>query len=32
LIVVPEGQDFSDEQIKNLTNFQEKIFISEIWR
>jgi inorganic pyrophosphatase len=32
LIVVPEGQDFSDEQIKNLTNFQEKFFISEIWR
>lgn len=32
LIVVPENTDFSDEEIRNLTNFQEKYFESEIIR
>lgn len=32
LIVVPEGQHFSDEQIRAATHFQEQYFQSEIWR
>jgi len=32
LVVAPEGQNFSDEQIKTLTEFQEKFFKSEIIR
>lgn len=32
LIVVPEGQDFSDEQIRQLTHFQEQWFESDIIR
>jgi len=32
LIVVPEGRKFSDKEIKNLVNFQEKYFHSEIVR
>ena len=32
LIVVPEGKQISDEQIRNLTNFQEQYFESEIIR
>ena len=32
LIVVPVGLSFSDEEIKSLTHFQERFFISEIWR
>lgn len=32
LIVVSEGQEFSDEQIKALTDFQEKFFESIIVR
>lgn len=32
LIVVPEGKDFSDEEIKELTYFQEQYFESEIIR
>ena len=32
LIVVPEGMMLSDEQIRKLTHFQERFFISEIWR
>lgn len=32
LIVVPEGQDYSDEQIRALTEFQERFFESEIIR
>ena len=31
-VVVPENVDFSDEEIRNLTNFQEKYFESEIIR
>ena len=32
LVVVPEGKKFSDEEIKSLTNFQEKFFKSVIIR
>lgn len=32
LIVVPEDADLSDEEIRHLTNFQEKYFESEIIR
>ena len=32
LVVVPEGKDYSDEQIRALTEFQEQWFESEIWR
>ena len=32
LIVVPKGKDFSDEEIRKLTNFQEQYFESEIIR
>ena len=32
LIIVPEGVNFSDEEIKKLTNFQEQYFESEIIR
>ena len=32
LIVVPEGLEFSDEEIRKLTSFQEKYFESEIIR
>jgi len=32
LIVVPEEKEFSDEEIRQLTNFQEKYFESEIIR
>ena len=32
LIVVPENENFTDEQIRELTNFQEKFFKSEILR
>lgn len=32
LIVVPKGKKFSDEEIIDLTNFQEKFFKSELIR
>lgn len=32
LIIVPEEKEFSDEEIRNLTNFQEQYFESEIIR
>lgn len=32
LIVVPEGEDYTDEEIRELTNFQEQYFESEIIR
>ena len=32
LIIVPEGTNYSDEEIRNLTDFQEKYFESEIIR
>lgn len=32
LIIVPDGQKYSDEQIKALTEFQERFFESEIIR
>ena len=32
LIVVPEGKEFTDEEIKQLTHFQEQYFESEIIR
>lgn len=32
LVVVPEGKEFSDEQIKSLTEFQERFFKSIIIR
>ena len=32
LIVAPENQNFTDEQIRTLTDFQEKFFTSEILR
>ena len=32
LIIVPEGIDYSDEEIRKLTEFQEKYFESEIIR
>lgn len=32
LIVVPEGQEPSDADIRSATHFQEQYFESEIWR
>ena len=32
LVVVPEGKEYTDEQIKTLTEFQERYFESEIIR
>lgn len=32
LIVVPENQNFTNNEIRNITNFQEKFFTSEILR
>lgn len=32
LIVVPEGKNYIDEEIRKLTNFQEQYFESEIIR
>lgn len=32
LIIAPEGADFSDEEIRELTRFQEKFFTSTILR
>ena len=32
LIVVPDGMNYTDEQIRALTEFQEKWFLSEIIR
>ena len=32
LIVVPEGKEISDEEIRKLTHFQEQYFESEIIR
>lgn len=32
LIIVPDGMNFTDEEIRNLTNFQEKYFKSIIIR
>ena len=32
LIIVPDGMNFTDEEIRNLTNFQEKYFESIIIR
>lgn len=32
LIVVREGKNYTDEQIRALTEFQEQWFESEIWR
>lgn len=32
LIIAPNGEDFTDEQIRKLTNFQEQYFQSEIIR
>jgi len=32
LVVVPKGQNYSDEQIKALTEFQERFFQSKIVR
>ena len=32
LIVVPEGKNYTDEEIRKLTNFQEQYFESEIIR
>lgn len=32
LIVVPEGKDFSDNEIRALTRFREQFFESEIVR
>lgn len=32
LIIVPEGMNFTNEEIRNLTAFQEKYFNSEIIR
>ena len=32
LVVVPEGKEFTDEEIKQLTHFQEQYFESEIIR
>ena len=32
LIIVQEGKEYTDEEIKNLTNFQEQYFESEIIR
>ncbi len=32
LIIVPKGRYYTDEQIHALTEFQERFFISQIWR
>ncbi len=32
LVIAPKGKGFSDEEIKNLTNFQERYFKSKIIR
>ena len=32
LVVVPEGKNYTDEQIRALTEFQERFFESEIFR
>ena len=32
LIVVPEGEDFSDDDIRAMTHFQEQFFESEVLR
>jgi inorganic pyrophosphatase len=32
LVVVPEGSNFTDKEIRELTNFQEQYFESEIIR
>ena len=32
LVVVPEYKNYTDEQIRALTEFQEQWFESEIWR
>ena len=32
LIIVPDGSNFTDEEIRKLTNFQEQYFKSEIIR
>ena len=32
LVVVPPGVEMSDEQIRDLTNFQEQFFSSTIFR
>ena len=32
LIIVPEGKNYTDEEIRNYTNFQEQYFESEIIR
>ena len=32
LIVVPENKNYTDQQIRALTEFQEQWFESEIWR
>jgi len=32
LVVAPKGKNFSDDEIKKLTNFREKYFRSEIIR
>jgi inorganic pyrophosphatase len=32
LIVVPDGRQYSDEQIQALVEFQERFFTSIIWR
>jgi inorganic pyrophosphatase len=32
LIVVSENKDFTDEEIKKQTDFQERFYHSEIWR
>ena len=32
LVVMKEGRNYSDEQIRALTEFQEQWFESEIWR
>ncbi len=32
LIIVPENQSFSNDEIRVLTEFQERFFESKIWR
>ena len=32
LVIVPEGKEYTDEEIRKLTNFQEQYFESEIIR
>ncbi len=32
LVIVPEGSQISDEEIRKAVNFQEQFFTSEIWR